>query len=168
MAVTPAGAEVSNAVATNWKKIWKKNLKPLADKRYYTKAKSDAKYQPKGSYETAGSGYSQGRGRREVRRRGIGVLQGRGRREVRSRTRRDPGHLLGGRCDTAAAVDVTPASISFGVTFSAVPTVALHAGRRPAARRLPGHGRGAGRAARQPLHLRDRSRTATPRPRSAN
>ena len=47
MAVTPAGAEVSNAVATNWKKIWKKNLKPLADKRYYTKAQSDAKYSTK-------------------------------------------------------------------------------------------------------------------------
>ena len=44
MAVTPAGAEVSSAVATNWKKIWKKNLKPLADKRYYTKKQSDAKY----------------------------------------------------------------------------------------------------------------------------
>ena len=47
MAVTPAGAEVSNAVATNWKKIWKKNLKPLADRRYYTKAASDAKYSTK-------------------------------------------------------------------------------------------------------------------------
>ena len=47
MAVTPAGAEVSNAVATNWKKIWKKNLKPLADRRYYTKAQSDAKYSTK-------------------------------------------------------------------------------------------------------------------------
>lgn len=58
MAVTPAGAEVSQAVATNWKKIWKKNLKPLADRRYYTKAQSDTKYQPKGSYETAGSGYT--------------------------------------------------------------------------------------------------------------
>lgn len=58
MAVTPAGAQVSSAVATNWKKIWKKNLKPLADKRYYTKAQTDAKYQPKGSYEPAGSGYT--------------------------------------------------------------------------------------------------------------
>ncbi|RYB92634.1 hypothetical protein EUA06_06750 [Nocardioides glacieisoli] len=47
MAVTPAGAEVSSAVATNWKKIWKKNLKPLADKRYYTKKQSDAKYSTK-------------------------------------------------------------------------------------------------------------------------
>jgi len=58
MAVTPAGAEVSQSVATSWKKIWKKNLRPLADKRYYTKAQSDAKYQPKGAYEAAGSGYS--------------------------------------------------------------------------------------------------------------
>jgi hypothetical protein len=58
MAVTPAGAEVSSAVATNWKKIWKKNLKPLADKRYHTKKQSNARYQPKGSYETAGSGYT--------------------------------------------------------------------------------------------------------------
>ena len=68
MAVTPAGAEVSSAVATNWKKIWKKNLKPLADRRYYkkaqsgatfsTKAEADAKYQPKGAYEAAGSGYA--------------------------------------------------------------------------------------------------------------
>jgi len=58
MAVTPAGAEISSAVATNWKKIWKKELKPLADQRYYTKKKSEKRYQPKGSYETAGSGYT--------------------------------------------------------------------------------------------------------------
>ena len=47
MAVTPAGAQVSQSVATSWKKIWKKNLRPLADKRYYTKAQSDAKYATK-------------------------------------------------------------------------------------------------------------------------
>ena len=47
MAVTPAGAEVSNAVATNWKKIWKKNLKPLADKRYYTKARATRSTPPR-------------------------------------------------------------------------------------------------------------------------
>lgn len=68
MAVTPAGAEVSNAVATNWKKIWNKELKPQADQRYYTKKKSnkryytksdsDAKYQPKGSYALNGSSYT--------------------------------------------------------------------------------------------------------------
>ncbi|NPC45200.1 hypothetical protein [Nocardioides sp. zg-1230] len=58
MAVTPAGAEVSSALATNWKKIWKKEIRPRADKRYYTKKQSDGKYQPKGSYETAGSGYT--------------------------------------------------------------------------------------------------------------
>lgn len=58
MAVTPAGAEVTTAVATNWKKVWKKHLRPLADRRYYTKAQSDTKYQPRGAYEAAGSGYS--------------------------------------------------------------------------------------------------------------
>lgn len=57
-AVTPAGAQVAEYAATNWKKIWKKQLQPLADKRYYTRTQSDAKYQPKGSYETAGSGYT--------------------------------------------------------------------------------------------------------------
>ena len=50
--VTPAGAEVSQFAATNWKKIWKKKLQPLADKRYYTKAASNAKY------AAAGSAYS--------------------------------------------------------------------------------------------------------------
>ena len=61
MAVTPAGAEVSNAVATNWKKIWKKNLKPLADKRYYTKAQSDAKYPAKAESSRRLGGCRQGR-----------------------------------------------------------------------------------------------------------
>ncbi|WP_210438646.1 hypothetical protein [Nocardioides xinjiangensis] len=58
MAVTPAGAEVSQAAATSWKKIWKKDLKPLAAKTFHTKKQSDARYQPKGSYEPAGSGYT--------------------------------------------------------------------------------------------------------------
>lgn len=77
LVVTPAGAEVSTAAATNWKKIWKKNLQPQADKRYYTKRMSnqryatksaladfwtkgeaDARYQPKGDYAAAGSSYT--------------------------------------------------------------------------------------------------------------
>src|SRR5688500_653550 len=68
MAVTPAGAEVSSALATNWKKIWNKESKPQADQRYYTKKKSnkryytksdsDAKYQPKGNYALNGSAYT--------------------------------------------------------------------------------------------------------------
>ena len=68
MAVTPAGAEVSKAMATNWKKIWNKELKPQADQRYYTKKKSnnryytksdsDAKYQAKGNYALTGSSYT--------------------------------------------------------------------------------------------------------------
>ncbi len=47
MAITPAGAEVSQAAATSWKKIWKKNLRPLADKRYYTKASSNKTFATK-------------------------------------------------------------------------------------------------------------------------
>lgn len=47
MALTPAGAEVSNAAATNWKKIWKKSLKPLADKRYYTKSQANSAFASK-------------------------------------------------------------------------------------------------------------------------
>lgn len=46
-AITPAGAEVSQSLATSWKKIWKKELKPLADRRYYKKSQSDAKYASK-------------------------------------------------------------------------------------------------------------------------
>jgi hypothetical protein len=58
MAVTPAGAEVSSAVATNWKKIWKKNLQPQADKRYYTKKKSNKRYAAAGSGYTKAETYS--------------------------------------------------------------------------------------------------------------
>lgn len=57
MSVTPAGAEVASAAATNWKKIWKKQLAPLADKRYYKKAASDAKYSTKTETSTALSGF---------------------------------------------------------------------------------------------------------------
>lgn len=47
MAVTPAGAEVSQAAATSWKKIWKKELKPLAAKAFYTKKQSDSTFATK-------------------------------------------------------------------------------------------------------------------------
>jgi len=43
--VSPAGA----ALSTDWKQIWKHEIKPRADKRYYTKAKVDTKL---GAYET--------------------------------------------------------------------------------------------------------------------
>lgn len=68
MAITPAGAQVNQAVSSKWKKLWKKEIRPQADKRYYTKKQGDTKYatkaevgagyQPKGNYETAGSGYT--------------------------------------------------------------------------------------------------------------
>ena len=58
MAITPAGAEVSQAAATSWKKIWKKNLKPLADRRYYTKAQSDTTFATKAESAAAASAAS--------------------------------------------------------------------------------------------------------------
>ena len=55
MAITPAGAEVSQAAATSWKKIWKKNLKPLADRRYYTKSASKKTFATKAESAAAAS-----------------------------------------------------------------------------------------------------------------
>lgn len=55
--VSPAGAEVSQFAATNWKKIWKKKLQPLADKRYYKKSASDAKYSTKAETSAAFANY---------------------------------------------------------------------------------------------------------------
>lgn len=46
--VTPAGAVVEQAAAAiNWKNIWKTEIKPRADKRYYTKKLSNARYYTK-------------------------------------------------------------------------------------------------------------------------
>lgn len=116
MAVTPAGAEVSNAVATNWKKIWNKELKPQADQRYYTKKKSnkryytksdsDAKYQPKGNYALTGSSYTKA--------------------ESDSRYAPLPGVLRGAfelTGNAAAAGNGASDDISFGVTFASAPAV---------------------------------------------
>lgn len=115
MAVTPAGAEVSSAMATNWKKIWKKNLKPQADKRYYTKKQSDKKYttkadaattyQPKGAYEAAGSGYTKAESDARYPSR-TQVIRGT--------------FLLGGT--EAAGGGFLIESLSFGTTLSAAPT----------------------------------------------
>ena len=113
MAVTPAGAEVSSAVATNWKKIWKKNLKPLADKRYYTKKQSDAKYQPKGSYETAGSGYTKAET----------YAKGESDAKYQAKTQLIRGTFFAAGGSTAGATFISGEGISLGVTFTPVPTV---------------------------------------------
>jgi hypothetical protein len=43
--VTPAGAVVQDAAAAiNWKNIWQTQIKPRADKRYYTKKKANARF----------------------------------------------------------------------------------------------------------------------------
>lgn len=122
MAVTPAGAEVSQAVATNWKKIWKKNLKPLADRRYYTKSKSDAKYQPKGSYETAGSGYSKAESDARYAGAGSSYSKADSDAKYQAKTQLIRGaYMLGGT--GAAAGEFFQEAISYGVNLSAAPTV---------------------------------------------
>jgi hypothetical protein len=128
MAITPAGAEVSQ-MATNWTKIWKQKLQPQADKRYYKKSKSDAKYatktetssafanyynkaesdaryQPKGSYATAGSSYTKA--------------------ESDGRYARSAALIRGNillAYNATAAGQQGSSDISFGATFSAAPTV---------------------------------------------
>lgn len=55
--VTPAGA----SLATNWKQIWKQEIKPRADKRYYTKAQSAATYETKAAHDASlGNYYTKG------------------------------------------------------------------------------------------------------------
>jgi hypothetical protein len=126
MAVTPAGAEVSNAVATNWKKIWNKELKPQADQRYYTKKKSnkryytksdsDAKYQPKGSYALNGSSYTK--------------AESDGKYLPKQALLRGQYAAIG----TVAAGQRVGDNITFGVTLSAAPGVNyLNAGAAPTA-----------------------------------
>ena len=44
MAITPAGAQVNQSVSKQWKKIFKKNIQPQTDKRYYTKKKTRQKF----------------------------------------------------------------------------------------------------------------------------
>jgi hypothetical protein len=109
MAVTPAGAEVSSAVATNWKKIWKKNLQPQADKRYYTKKKTNRTFVSKSDadakYAPAGSSYSKAES--DAR--------------YPSRTQLIRGTILLSASATAAG-DFMSESISFGTTLSAAPT----------------------------------------------
>ncbi len=147
MAVTPAGAEVSNAVATNWKKIWKKNLKPLADKRYYTKAQSDTKYSTKAE-TAAGDAASQAAANAATDAKLGGyykktetVLEGRVRREVRSpRPSVDPRRLL--RRATRSTSMFGSGSISLRRAPSpSAPATHYIRDRRPAPGRLLGHRR---------------------------
>lgn len=56
---TPAGAAVKEAAsaAINWKTIWKTEIKPRADKRYYTKKASNARYYTQAQVNAALLGY---------------------------------------------------------------------------------------------------------------
>jgi hypothetical protein len=122
MAVTPAGAEVSQAVATNWKKIWKKNLKPLADRRYYTKAQSDTRYQPKGSYDTAGAAAAAQAAANAATDTKLGGYYKKS--ESDAKYAPMPGLIRGSYgLQVAPNTGALAVSVSFGVTLSAPPTV---------------------------------------------
>jgi hypothetical protein len=47
--VAPAGA----SLATNWASVWKQEIKPRADKRYYTKVQSNAAYETKAAHDAS-------------------------------------------------------------------------------------------------------------------
>ena len=158
MAVTPAGAEVSNAVATNWKKIWKKNLKPLADKRYYTKEQSNKKYQPKGSVRDRRLGLRerldvhQGRGRREVRRCGSAYTKA----ESDAKSRCPASRQLGlGTCHGGGWRSID----HFGASPPAAPTVPLVKPRWPPTERARASSRRLRRYSGRPAGICERHRS---------
>jgi hypothetical protein len=134
MAVTPAGAEVSSALATNWKKIWNKELKPQADKRYYTKKKSDKRYQAKGDYALNGSSYtkaetySKAEADAKYQLKGNYALNGSSYTKAEGDAKYLPKQaLIRGQYDAigtaGAAGDWVGDNITFGVTLSEAPTV---------------------------------------------
>lgn len=101
--VTPAGA-----AAINWKTVWKKEIKPRADKRYYTKTNANQTFTTQaGLSSTLGGYYTKAQSDAKYAPaqplyRGSIMLQG-----------------------TATAAGVSPGAatgISFGATFSAAPT----------------------------------------------
>ena len=128
MAVTPAGAEVSSALATNWKKIWNKELKPQADKRYYTKKKSDKRYEAAGSGYTKAETYSKAEADAKYQPKGNYALNGSSYTKAESDAKYAPlPSLIKGTyfmTTTAAAGGAQVGSdISFGYTLPAPPTV---------------------------------------------
>lgn len=108
-------------MATNWKKIWKKNLKPLADRRYYTKSKSDAKYATKA--ESAASAAAAQAAANSATDTKLGNYYTKS--DADARFRRTA--LLHGvtiqDLNATAAEQSAGAAIPFGVTLSAAPTV---------------------------------------------
>ena len=135
MVITPAGAEVSNAVATNWKKIWKKNLKPLADRRYYTKAQSDTKYATK--VESAagdaasnaatdtklGSYYKKTQTDAKYAAAGSSYSKAEDDAKFQAKNQLIRGTFWAAGQSASGSTFISGEGISFGVTFSAVPTV---------------------------------------------
>lgn len=93
---TPAGAMAKNS----WSKIWKKELRPLADRRYFTKKKSNARFVTKGD---AGATY-------------LGKADADAKYQPRQTVYRGT-FMMGGQ----GAADLMASDISFGVTLTAAP-----------------------------------------------
>lgn len=121
MAVTPAGAEVSQAAATSWKKIWKKNLKPLADKRYYTKSKARSTFATKSDAAASGAAAQAGANAATDSKLGNYYTKADADARFRTNTQLTRGTFLLGGGDTGGADFMTEA-LSFGVTLAAAPT----------------------------------------------
>lgn len=126
MAITPAGAEVSQSLATSWKKIWKKELKPLADKRYYKKSQSDGKYASKAEAAAAAAA-AQAAATSAANSATDGKLGGYYKKtESDAKYAPAPGVVRGSWAlmDTAAAAgNFLTADLNWGYTFSSAPTV---------------------------------------------
>lgn len=125
MAITPAGAEVSQSLATSWKKIWKKELKPLADKRYYTKAKSDSTYATKA--ESAAAAAAAQSAAQSAANAATDTKLGGYYKKAESDSRYAPipalyrgVYMFGG--NPGAANETVYGDISFGATFPSAPT----------------------------------------------
>lgn len=122
--VTPAGA----SLATNWKQIWKQEIKPRADKRYYTKAFVKARYETKAAHEaslglTLGSYYTKSQS--DARYAPVGSLGSfYTKTESNARYAPYPNLIQGAFMDLngTGAVEVD-SPISFGVQLAAAPTV---------------------------------------------
>jgi len=122
-AVAPAVAEDgAQYVATNWKKIWKKQLRPLADKRYYKKAQSDAKYSTKTETGTAlGNYYTKAQSDAGYAQKGASYTKA----ESDAKYAPYPSLIRGAYAlgvNAAGANGLTTDNVSYGVTLTVAPT----------------------------------------------
>ena len=159
-AVAPAAAEDSaQFAATNWKKVWKNDLQQYADKRYYTKKKSDKKYATK---TDLGNYYTKTQTDATYATKALTYSKTDSDAKYYTKAQADakyapyPGLIRGSSMLIGAprrAVRAT-AQISFGVSSSAAPTVRYAAVAIPCRPGVPGTRACAERVGRLPVRLR--------------